>query len=680
MSAYLTPGTYLRPKPAERKDIRLVRTDVAGFVGFAERGPLPLSDLPPSGSGQFRPDDLAIRLTSWKEFTSVFGRFSPYSSLAYAVRAFFDNGGTTCYVVRIAATKDDDLLARPRIARMVMPDGSDPVAVGVLTAGVEKGETDLMINDTGKLTDGDLVAVADKGVIEFGMIIAAKDNTITLGHKTKASLSTGATVYKYSPALLFSATSAGNWGNRIRLDFTPLQDGAVVSEFSLRVTVDAATDPSQPKAEQFYKRLSLTETLPDNGGSKNPLYAPDVINGQRQFIAVSVGGITTDTREANHGARGGSVSTTGLPLGRGLLSKLAAGPFGTGPIYLEGGRDGLAKVQPQDFCGGPDDFRGLRILEEIDEVAILCAPDAVYAPRNLNGKRPDPIRHACEPPPKPPPPDPIAEDPSAIPPESDELRVLNIYQTMISQCERLRDRVAILDTLREQRDPSLLLNWRLQFQTRFAALYYPWLKVPDPLDQDGRARSVPPSGHVAGIYARIDNQFGVHHPPANAPLEFVTDVADEVSALLQEDLNPYDINAIRCFNGRGIRVWGARSLARKDDVDWRFIHARRLMSMIEESVDKSTQWAVFEPNDFALRRTLVHSLSLFLEQIWRQGGLKGALPAEAFYVKCDQTNNPQSVVDVGQIVCQVGVAVAAPMEFIVFEVRQGSAGAEVTEV
>src|SRR6266511_4571878 len=221
MSAYLTPGIYLRPKPAERKDIRLVRTDVAGFVGFAERGPLPLANLSPPG-GKFKAEDLAIRLTSWKEFTAVFGRFIPYGSLAYAVRAFFENGGTTCYVVRIAATNHPDSLLRPRIASMVLPDGSAPVLVAQLASDLARGETDLLLDDASKLGEGNLVAVADKGVSEFGMVIAVHENKITLGHKTWAALSAGASVYRYEPALSVTATSAGNWGNRVRLDFTPL--------------------------------------------------------------------------------------------------------------------------------------------------------------------------------------------------------------------------------------------------------------------------------------------------------------------------------------------------------------------------------------------------------------------------------------------------------------------------
>jgi phage tail sheath protein FI len=330
----------------------------------------------------------------------------------------------------------------------------------------------------------------------------------------------------------------------------------------------------------------------------------------------------------------------------------------------------------RDINGGPDDLRGLRVLEEVDDIGILCVPDAVFEP---------PLEL---PKPTPPPTDPCAahdvtteeqpaaEDSTAIPPV---LEPVIIYRAMIEQCERLRYRVAILDFPKEKKNPHELRIWKNQFPTRFGAIYYPWVKVPDPLGIEGSSRRVPAAGHVAGVYARIDNQFGVDRPPANAALEFITDVADVLTDVDQENLNPWGINAIRSFRGRRIRVWGARSLAADGDLDWRFIHVRRLMSMIEKSVELSTNWAVFEPNNFALRRTLVHSLSVFLEAIWRKGGLKGALPDQGFYVKCDETNNPPAIVDAGQLICEIGVAVAVPMEFLVFEIRQDPAAAQLTE-
>ena len=659
MSAYLTPGIYLRPQPSDRKDVRLVRTDVAGFVGFTERGPLPAPGMV-LGS-KIKAEDLAIRLTSWKEFTTIFGGFIPFGSLAYAVRAFFDNGGTTCYVVRVANINGETTLDHPRSASMAFPVAA-PSVVARLAQDVGEGENKLVLDRTQVLNDGSLVAIASEGLTELSMVIGSDDTSVILGRNTKSAHRAGDVVFQYPTAVMVKAVSPGNWGNRIRLDITPLQDGSLFNEFSLRINVDPGFYAPATKQEENYKRLTLNK----DDKANERLYAPDVINQHSQLIRIDV-------------SQPNSVSESGLFIGDVFASSLTAGPLKAGPVYLQGGRDGLTGISALDFTGGPDQFWGLRILEEIDEVAILCSPDAVFEAPPVVPTKPPPSHAPCDPPP----PeveqtDSLAEDPTAIPSALDQKDVFNIYAMMLDQCERLRDRVAILDSPANQNSKQVV-QWRNNFNSRFGALYYPWLKVPDSPDANNDTRLVPPSGHVAGVYARIDNQFGVHHPPANAALEFVIDVADEITALQQEELNPFSVNAIRAFNGRGIRIWGARSLAGANDSDWRFIHARRLMSMIEESVFKSMQWAVFEPNDFALRRTLVHSLTVFLEQIWRQGGLKGALATEAFYVKCDATNNPPSVLDAGQIVCQIGIAVAAPMEFIIFEISRGPSGTQITE-
>jgi hypothetical protein len=259
-----------------------------------------------------------------------------------------------------------------------------------------------------------------------------------------------------------------------------------------------------------------------------------------------------------------------------------------------------------------------------------------------------------------------------------------IQRAMVAQCASLQYRVAVLDTPRGIQ-PGTALNW-LSSQgystpaARFAAVYYPWLKVPDELGIEGLNRTVPPCGHVAGAYAYTDNQSGVQKPPANVELQFISDVELTVTNQQQGLLNPGSINAIRPFPGRGIRVWGARSIASPlQDPDWIYIHTRRLMSMIEDSVEQATRWVVFQTNDDNLRRMLTHSLNVFLRSIWLTGGLQGATPAEGFFVKCDSTNNPQSSIDAGQLICQVGVAIAAPMEFLVFEMRRSVAGAQVVE-
>ena len=163
-------------------------------------------------------------------------------------------------------------------------------------------------------------------------------------------------------------------------------------------------------------------------------------------------------------------------------------------------------------------------------------------------------------------------------------------------------------------------------------------------------------------------QLGVQNPPANVDLASVLDVAQNMSDAQQGPLNDANVNVIRDFPGRGIRIWGARSLALDDA--WRYIHIRRLISAIEDTALAFSRWAVFETNNTALRNALTHSASVLLEGIWRKGGLTGSTAAEGFYVKCDDTNNPQSVIDAGQVICEVGVAAAAPMEFLVFQIRQ----------
>jgi hypothetical protein len=602
-------------------------------------------------------EDLALRLTSWKEFTLNFGGFIPYGSLAYAVRAFFDNGGTTCYVMRVAAINAAKDIDQPRVASLALP-GGEPEAVAHLAQPADKGDSKLVLDSANRLKIGQLIAIASEGVTEFSMVIGLDGTSVSLGQNTKSPHAAGETVFQYPAALTFSAVTAGNWGSRVRLDITPLDDSPVINEFSLRVSVDPGYYIPETKEEEIYKRLTLNKA--DSANER--LYAPTVINQNSQLIRINL----PDPMNAR------------LFVGDAFASRLTAGPVADGRVYLQGGRDGLSQIKPIDFTGALDLFCGLRVLEEIDEIAILCAPDAVFqAPAVLPKKIPPP-RQPCDPPLPEQPPDPLAEDPTAIPPAFNQDSVFNIQQLMLDQCERLRDRVAIVDPPGGL-NMKQVVAWRNNFYSRFGALYYPWLKVPDAPGANGGSRLVPPSGHVAGIYAQIDNRFGVQRPPANMPLEFINDVGQEITSIQQEELNPFDVNAIRAFNGRGIRIWGARSLAATSDSEWRFIHTRRLMSMIEESVFKSMQWAVFEPNDFALQRTLVHSLSVFLEQIWRQGGLKGVQPSQAFYVKCDATNNPQSVIDAGQIVCQVGVAVAAPMEFIVFEIRRSPSGSQITE-
>ncbi len=621
--------------------------DIAGFAGFAERGPLP----GPVADEFFDPLTVAVRLTGWDDYRAQFGGFSAYGYLPYAVRAFFENGGSECYVVRVAATTAEDLDEQPRAAIFPAPGeiAGSPVA---LTAAAAKG--DLIVKAApGAVEATELLAFTGQGLTEY--IPAARtaaDGSIYLARPLETAYPAGSSFERYRRAFLVSAASAGDWGNRVALVFTPLEFTTNVNAFALRVRVAPGPDLTAPDEEEFYPRLSLDPAAAD--------FAPDTINRESRLIRIDIAG---------------NISPAGLLAG--------SGPLTAGRIWLSGGRDGLKKVTSRDFTGGPGDFRGLTVLEKVDEVGILCAPDAVWA------GIPD-----LPPPPPPPAPDPCAAPPpgstpapapdsTAIPPAMD---TASIYQTMIGQCYLKRYRTCILD-LPERTPVPQAGRWAgdqqlLSEAARFAAIYFPWIKAPDPLSPYETTRSVPCGGHVAGAYASTDHSAGVQKPPANVRLHFAVDTVQDVTDLQQGPLNEAGVNVLREIPGRGIRVWGARSLAAAIpfEADWKFIHVRRLLSAIEASVERSTQWAVFQPNNFSLRNTLAHSISVLLESIWERGGLKGATAGQSFFVRCDETNNPPAVVDAGQLICRVGVAVAAPMEFLVFELRQDVEGSDLVEV
>jgi phage tail sheath protein FI len=283
----------------------------------------------------------------------------------------------------------------------------------------------------------------------------------------------------------------------------------------------------------------------------------------------------------------------------------------------------------------------------------------------------------------------IVAAPGAVDPAS--------YEALLSHCEKMKDRVAILDgpeTVRNVEqltrvaasggkgaapaDPAAKSAGLRPRKTDggYGAFYFPWISVRDALSPRGELVSAPPSGHLAGIYARTDATRGVHKAPANEPLRGALDVTYAVTQEEQGVLNPNGVNCIRFFASEGIRVWGARTLADAAS-EWRYLNVRRLFNMIEESIARSTRWVVFEPNDASLWKAIVRDVGAFLTLLWRQGALMGGTPEEAFFVQCDEETNPPEVIDAGQVVTVIGVAPVKPAEFVIFRIGQGAGGAKV---
>jgi uncharacterized protein len=281
------------------------------------------------------------------------------------------------------------------------------------------------------------------------------------------------------------------------------------------------------------------------------------------------------------------------------------------------------------------------------------------------------------------------------------------HAALQAHCEDLKDRVAILDTPEEVDDIGLLTQAETvpvpkdeeggkgrksraadegpkeggmlpaQSDRGFTTVYFPWLTVMDPISNT--LVNVPPSGHMAGIWARTDAMRGVHKAPANETVNGALNLTYRLTRDEQGVLNDVGVNCIRLFARSGIRVWGARTRADAAS-EWRYVNVRRLFCMIEESLAEGTNWIVFEPNDRTLWKHIRRDIGAFLTRVWRDGALFGATPDEAFFVKCDDETNPPDVIDAGQVVAIVGIAPVKPAEFVVFQVMQSAAGAQVSPV
>lgn len=248
----------------------------------------------------------------------------------------------------------------------------------------------------------------------------------------------------------------------------------------------------------------------------------------------------------------------------------------------------------------------------------------------------------------------------------------SVQTALIDHCEKMGDRFALLDGQRTSQYLPDAVKGGVR-NSDYAALYFPWIQVYDPASQDNL--NVPPSAHVAGVYARVDAERGVHKAPANAVIRGALGVESRLSKAHQDGLNPDGINVIRNFNG-AVTLWGARTLGGDANGEWKYVNVRRLFLFLRESIDNGTRWVVFEPNEPGLWAKITRNVTAFLTTVWNAGALFGVTPQEAFYVKCDAETNPPEIRDQGQVVTEIGVAVVRPAEFAVFRLSQWTGQAQ----
>lgn len=569
------PGVYLAPAEPIVSPLQVADTRIVGFLGLALKGPV----------------DEPIRISNWDEFVEAFGYTSRYY-LSDTVEAFFRNGGTCCYVVRVAHCARDGAqptLEHAAAAECVIQDDWNKPALRVRA-----------LNEGGWGNDIWVKCVHATGA----QTILTRDLDIGAGEAHVSStrgFEVGALVRIY---------------DRENSDYVILTE---VGEKMLRWGVETpvnrrhrAAAPTRLEVISFDLHVALRErrevfkSLQMHPSSRQ--YAPRIVASRSRLVRLD-----------DLGTR--SPPPHNMP----LLDPM---------IRLEGGRDGIERITPEDFIGadkGPASRSGLMALAAVEQVALLACPDAMKF---------------------------VDDDPGP----AGEMKAQRIQDVMVDLCENLKDRFVILDCP-QTRDVEYVKRWRRRTDSSYCAYYWPWIRVPS---QDGSLRSLPPSGIMAGIYAQRDTEGGVHHAPANIPIVGASDLGLRVTEDHLGALNAEGVNSFRV--SRGVRPWGARTAS--SDPQWRYINVRRLFIMLRRSIEAGMSWVPFEPNDQKTWDTVQTLVTHFLEKLFEQGMLAGGNPEEAFYVKCDAETNPMDRVDQGYLTCEIGVAPVYPTEFVMIQITQ----------
>ncbi len=629
MPEYLAPGVFVEEVSFRQKTIEGVSTSTAGFVGPTRFGPA-------NGEPEL--------LTSFADFERIYGGLDrlewsggpSHNYLAHGVRAFYEEGGRRLYVSRVydAPASGDGRARWPRAEASPPAEWSllarYPGAAGnfTVTCVFRLGEN--ILDDDPSNPGGQPVL---RGAAAYDTVWAASSVS------PPAQPAGAGTLYWLER---YFDETAGVFTFRLR-DDDP--DAAVPSivELDQVDTVRILTVSVEVSARGRFGQAEVWEGLtfhPAHRSSLSTVFAEDPSS---RATALTVP-LVFET-ELENGAE-----IAGEMLGEGNLvdSSAVLGAIDDETVgdaarsfrkILAGGRDGQ-RPGAGDYQGREDPTTGtksgLMAFQDIEDISIVAAPGATLGLDNG-----------------------YSTDGPAI------------VRNLISHCELMRYRVAVLDS-GDGQVVSEVRQLRAGLDSTRAALYYPWVRLLDPITEE--EIHLPPSGFVAGIWARNDIQFGVHKAPANEVVRLAGGFEQLINKAQQEVLNPEGVNVLRYFEGRGYRVWGARTAT--SDPEWKYINVRRYFAFLERSIEKGTQWAVFENNGPVLWANVRSTIEDFLFNEFRNNHLLGSKPGEAYFVRCDRTTMTQNDLDNGRLVCLIGVAPLRPAEFVIFRIGQKTADAD----
>ncbi len=571
MAEYLSPGVYVEEFESGGKPMEGVGTSTAGFIGLAERGPV---------------EGLPQLVTNFADFKRKYGgylsenEFGEYRFLAYAVEHFFINGGSRCFIARVAPNdakasvgyapdKENAVLKLTaknpgtwgdNIRAVVTP--SSKAKTQVLDVEKTTTGTKYIVKSSIGFQAGDVVAFTDKEKVVYNKVVKSQDNVLEF----EKEFTVDVVDKNLLPAKVLTTC-----------------------EFNIEVKYDDQVELYENVSFNIEASNYITKKM-----AKSDLVVAEYVGTEEKEVMAPFEMIAQ---------KGASLQTVS---------------------FTEGSNGSVANISAADFIGvdnGAGRRTGIQAFVDNDMVSIMAIPGVT--------------------------------DP-------------NVQLTLVAHCENLASRFAILDIPKDAKKIDDIMAHRDIFDTHYAALYHPWLEVFDPLDKKNFV--IPPSGSMAGIYARNDNTRGVHKAPANEVVRACVGLDCQFNKGEQDILNPKGVNLIRSFPGQGIRVWGARTAT--SNPSWKYVNVRRLFIFVEESIKANTNWAVFEPNDEVLWTRVKRTIDVFLTGLWRNGYLAGSTAGEAFFVNIGRNTMSQDDIDNGRLICVIGIAPVKPAEFVVFRISQ----------
>jgi phage tail sheath protein FI len=610
MPQYLSPGVYVEEVPSAVKAIAGVGTSTAGFIGVV-------------------PDNLSPAVPLDRIENEAVGTGDGTKTTFKLQRAAAEPAAVTVKVNGAAITGAPTVTNEGGASQVIFP--SAPPQGAAITVSYTPAAPPAVTNEAVGTGDGlkTIFDLKSKAANAAGVTVQVNGQAATgaTATDTKITFATAPAVgavitASYTPATPPAVTNeAVGTGDGVTKTFRLKQTPVETTTATVKV---GGANPLSATAANASSAAQITfATAPPAGAVITASYVP-------AFVPAAPGVVKLCTNFTEFKKFFGDFSSNA---GHSNLAHAVYGFFNNG-----GSRCYVARLAPAAADAVPDISSVLTAFEAIDEIAIVAAP-------GLTDK--------------------------------------NSRAALIAHCTLTKSRFAVLDTPKDVGTgdtPDLTMfgdpnaaGSPVPPNSDYAAVYFPWVQVFDPATKTGDGtRFVPPSGHVAGVYARVDTERGVHKAPANETVLGALGLRYALSKSQQDGLNPKGVNCIRALNGN-IRIWGARTAGGDANADLKYVNVRRTLIYLRGSIDAGTQWVVFEPNTPALWQKITRNVTAFLTNVWRSGALFGNTAAEAFYVKCDAETNPPELRELGQVVTEVGVAIVRPAEFVIFRISQFSA-------